>query len=113
MANTNNKQIKNGNGTNGKLPKKGFQFKFQIKLQNILLFVLALLFIGPFLLSLGVRPGQESVPVSQVLNDIKENKVENVKVSSEKLALPSFLKTPISSHQQFSIQLRTECYHAQ
>ena len=85
MANTNNKQIKNGNGTNGKLPKKGFQFKFQIKLQNILLFVLALLFIGPFLLSLGVRPGQESVPVSQVLNDIKENKVENVKVSSEKL----------------------------
>ncbi|OGY07338.1 MAG: cell division protein FtsH [Candidatus Blackburnbacteria bacterium RIFCSPHIGHO2_02_FULL_39_13] len=56
-----------------------------MKLQNILLFVLALLFIGPFLLSLGVRPGQESVPVSQVLNDIKENKVENVKVSSEKL----------------------------
>lgn len=88
MANNNHKSTKNLNvsNENGKSGKKGFQFKFQIKLQNILLLLLALLFLGPLLLSTSnLRPGQESVPISQVLTDIKENKIDKIKVSNDKL----------------------------
>lgn len=75
------------NGGNGK-PKRKLQLRFQVNFKNILAVALILLFLGPLLLSLGnVHPGQESVPLSAVLNDIKEGKVEKIKISDDRLTV--------------------------
>ena len=73
---------------NGKSTRKKLQLKFKFNLKNLLLLSLALLFIGPFLLSFSsYRSGQENIPLSQVLADIKENKVEKVGISEERLTV--------------------------
>lgn len=73
---------------NGKNIHKKFQFKFKLNLRNVLLILLALLFLGPFLLSFGsYRPGQENVAISQVLSDIKEGKVEKVSIADDRLTV--------------------------
>ena len=73
---------------NGKNTRKKLQLKFKFNLKSLLLLALALLFIGPFLLSFSsYRSGQENIPLSQVLVDIKENKVERVGISEERLTV--------------------------
>lgn len=75
-------KITNGNGKQ----KKYFQFRLNLNLRNVLLGVLILLFLGPLFLSLATsRFGSEAIPLSQVLKDIKEGKVEKVRITDEKL----------------------------
>src|SRR3989344_4325078 len=84
MAQKDSKQTRNG--VNSKNNKHKFHFRFKLNLKNLLIVLLVLLFVGPLFLSFGsVRPGQETVPLSTVLNDIKEGKVENIKISDDKL----------------------------
>lgn len=67
---------------------KKFQFKFQINLRNILLIFLFLFFLGPLFLSLGgLREQSETIALSQILTDIKEEKIERVVISGEKLSV--------------------------
>src|SRR3990167_486571 len=67
--------------------KKGLRFKFQINLRNILLFLLILFFVGPLFLSmLGGKYG-ESLPLPILIKDVKEGKVEQIKVSGDKLVV--------------------------
>ncbi|MDO8452428.1 MAG: AAA family ATPase, partial [bacterium] len=79
------KDLENGNGK----PKgKKFQFKFKLNLRNILFIFLVLVLGGPVLLSMGsVRDGQGSLPLSQVVADIKEERIQNVSISGDKLTI--------------------------
>src|SRR3989344_4064430 len=71
----------NGKPANGK-GKRGLKFKLQFNLRNILLFLLVLFFLVPlFFSAIGNRYG-ESVPLPQVLQDIKEQKIENIDASA-------------------------------
>jgi len=75
----------NGSGNGAGNKKKGFQFKFQINLRNILLFLLILFFVGPLFLSfLGERVG-ETVPLPAVISQIKQGQVENIRVAGDRL----------------------------
>src|SRR3989344_5159883 len=74
-------------GPVGQKNKKGLRFKFQINLRNILLFLLILFFVGPLFLSmLGGKYG-ESLPLPILIKDVKEGKVEQIKVSGDKLVV--------------------------
>ncbi|MBI2590881.1 MAG: AAA family ATPase [Candidatus Blackburnbacteria bacterium] len=76
---------KSQNGNGGGNKKKGFQFRFQINLRNILLFLLILFFVGPLLLSfLGERAG-ETVPLPTVVSQIKQGQIENIHVVGDRL----------------------------
>src|SRR3989344_7582344 len=76
----------NGKPANGK-GKRGLKFKLQFNLRNILLFLLVLFFLVPlFFSAIGNRYG-ESVPLPQVLQDIKEQKIENIDVSGDRLVI--------------------------
>lgn len=75
-------RLANGNGK----AKKYFQFRFNLNLRNVLLGLLFLLFLGPLFLSLAsTRFGSEAIPLSQVLIDIKEGKIEKIRIADEKL----------------------------
>lgn len=70
----------------GKTIKRRFQFKFEVNLRNVLLVLLLLFFLGPMLLSLGnLRPGVETISLSQVLNDIKGQKIEKVLITDDRI----------------------------
>lgn len=72
--------------SNNKIKK--FQFKFKLNLRNILLILLLLFFIGPFIFSFGgLRKPTEEVSLSTALSDIKEKKVNEVKVAGESISL--------------------------
>ena len=74
------------NGGNG--GRRGFQFKFQFSLRNILLILLLLFFLGPLVLSMSnFRPGEEKISLSQVLGDIKAEKIETIKISDSRLTV--------------------------
>lgn len=74
------------NGKNNNKTKRRFQFKFEINIRNILLVLLLLFFLGPLFMSFGsIRPGVETIFLSQVLNDIKSEKIEKVVISGDKL----------------------------
>lgn len=78
---------KNGGGlaqSNGK-GKRRFQFKFSLNFRTILLVFLLFFFIGPFLFSLFGNKYGETVPLSRVLVETKEGKVEHFKVSGDKI----------------------------
>ncbi|MBI3290439.1 ATP-dependent zinc metalloprotease FtsH [Candidatus Microgenomates bacterium] len=76
----------NGNG-NGKKVKK-FQFKFKLNLRNILLILMLIFFVGPFVFSLnGARRQAEEVALSAALNDIKDKKVKDIKVTADDILL--------------------------
>lgn len=68
--------------------RRQFKFKFRLNLRNILLWSLVI-FIGLYLLGSLVKipiPSEE-IPLSQVLTDIKAEKVEQVEVEDHKLIL--------------------------
>jgi len=67
---------------------KKFEFKFKINLKNILLWVLILWVGFSFLVSLKMQaPGKEKIPLSQVLSDIKEGKIEKIEIEDSRLYL--------------------------
>lgn len=67
---------------------KKFEMKFHFNLRNLLLAFLLLFFMVPFIVSLsGLRSVNNELPLSQALSDIKEKKVENVKIEQEKITL--------------------------
>ncbi|MDO8503942.1 MAG: ATP-dependent zinc metalloprotease FtsH [bacterium] len=66
--------------------KRRFQFKLQFNLKTLLLILFVLFFIGPFLFSVGeLQNKTQTVPLSSVLTDIKESKIEKVKVTGDRL----------------------------
>jgi len=67
---------------------KKFEFKFKINLKNLLLWMLILWLGFSFLVSLRMQaPGKEKIPLSRVLNDIKEGKIEKIEVEDSRLYL--------------------------
>jgi len=67
---------------------KKFEFKFKINLKNLLLWALIFWVGFSFLVSLRMQvPGKEKIPLSQVLNDIKEGKIEKIEVEDSRLYL--------------------------
>jgi cell division protease FtsH len=77
-----------GKGGNGKRPQKMFEFKFQFNLKNIVIGIFIILFLLSVIGSLG---GQASLlqekPLSTVLIDIKDKKVQLVEVEDTKLTV--------------------------
>jgi len=72
-------------------PIKKYQFKFQINLRNLLIWLLVLGIIFSFFISFPTTstPTGEEIPLSQALTEIKENKIKEVKVEEDKLTLIS------------------------
>ena len=67
---------------------KKFEFKFKINLKNVLLWALILWVGFSFLVSLRVQTsGKGKIPLSQVLNDIKQGKIEKIEVEDSRLYL--------------------------
>jgi len=72
-------------------PIKKYQFKFQINLRNLLIWLLVLGIIFSFFISFPTTstPTGEEIPLSQALTEIKENKIKEVEVEEDKLTLIS------------------------
>ena len=69
-----------------KKPVKKFEFKFKLNLKNALLWLLVLWIGFSFFLSFATQTTQEEkIPLSQVLNDIKAEKVKKVEVEDNQL----------------------------
>jgi len=70
-------------------PIKKYEFKLQINLKNLLLWLLVGFFIFSFLFSFSPRENlaKEEIPLSQALNDIKNNKVKQAQVEDNKIIL--------------------------
>lgn len=68
--------------------KKQFQFKLKLNLWTILLAIFAVFFVIPVIIA-GVQivGGSNDVEISQLMNDIKEEKVEKVLIESNKLVV--------------------------
>ena len=76
----------NQNNKNQKTPRKGFFFKFQINFRSILLVLLILFFLGPLLFSFSdIYKTSPKISLSEVLIDIKSEKVKEVKISDDRL----------------------------
>jgi len=77
-----------------KFPQKAvkkYQFKFQINLKNLFIWLLVLGIILSFFISFPTQstPTGEEIPLSQALSEIKDNKIKEVKVEEDKLILTS------------------------
>ena len=70
-------------------PKKKYEFKLRLNLRNVLLWLFVLAVFFSFLFSFPMQPGdkEEEIALSQVLVDIKENKIKEVEVEDNKLNL--------------------------
>jgi len=70
-------------------PKKKYEFKFKLNLRNILLWLFVLAVFFSFLFSFPMQSGvkEEEIALSQVLVDIKENKIKKIEVEDNKLNL--------------------------
>ena len=68
--------------------KRRVEFKFKLNLWTIVIGVLLVLFFLPLFLSfIEMQRGQARVEISQVLIDIKEEKIEKVEIENEKVLL--------------------------
>jgi len=77
-----------------KFPQKAvkkYQFKFQINLKNLFIWLLVAGIILSFFISFPTQstPTGEEIPLSQALSEIKDNKIKEVKVEEDKLILTS------------------------
>ena len=70
-------------------PKKKYEFKLRLNLRNVLLWLFVLAVFFSFLFSFPMQSGdkEEEIALSQVLVDIKENKIKEVEVEDNKLNL--------------------------
>ncbi len=76
----------------GRLPQrpvKKYQFKLKLNLRNILLWLFLGAIFFSLLFSFPAKPGltEEEIPLSQVLTDIKENKIKEIEVEDSKIRL--------------------------
>lgn len=73
-----------------KLPKTGkkFEFRFHFNLRNALLVFLILFFLAPFIISLsGLQDVASEIPISTALLDIKEGKIDRIRVEQNRVNL--------------------------
>ncbi len=99
----------NGNGVNGKKKPKGLFIQMHFDLQKIV-WAAVIVLMGLSLLELwfaGKRAGDE-VNLSQALNDIKDGRVEQVEVYTEKLELKYKNKEEISTSRKEATETFTE-----
>ncbi len=69
-------------------PTKKFQFKFKLNLKSLLIWGLLALIITSFFVSFrGESVTNEGIPLSQVINDIKQEKIKKVEVVDDQLNL--------------------------
>ncbi len=70
-------------------PKKKYEFKFRLNLRNTLLWVFVLVVFSSFLFSFPMQSGEkeEEIALSQVLVDIKENKIKEIELEDNKINL--------------------------
>lgn len=67
---------------------KKFELKFKFNFQRILLIGFGIILLAPIFLSfLGNQINESQVPLSQVLQDIREEKVEEIEVTGDKLLI--------------------------
>ena len=67
---------------------KKVEFKFKVNLKNILLgLLLAWIFLSFFFSFSNQLPKEEKIPLSQVLNDIKKDKVKQVEIEDDNLTI--------------------------
>jgi len=72
--------------TNNKKNKKGVEIKLKINLWKVVIAFLLFLFFAPFLISvLQIQIDSRQVELSTLLNDIKDNKIEEIVVQDQKL----------------------------
>lgn len=70
-------------------PVKKYEFKFQINLKNLFIWLLVLAIVSSFFFSFPAKnqPTGEEIALSQALGAIKENKIKEVKVEENKIIL--------------------------
>jgi len=70
-------------------PKKKYEFKFRLNLRNTLLWLFVLVVFSSFLFSFPMQSGEkeEEIALSQVLVDIKENKIKEIELEDNKINL--------------------------
>ncbi|MCX6725788.1 MAG: ATP-dependent zinc metalloprotease FtsH [Candidatus Shapirobacteria bacterium] len=70
-------------------PVKKYEFKFQINLKNLLIWLLVLAIIFSFFFSFPAKnqPTGEEIALSQALTNIKENKIKEIKIEENKIIL--------------------------
>lgn len=70
--------------------KKQFKFKFKFNLKNLFLW-LFILFLGLSFLGawapMPAMPGEEEIPISRLIEDVQEGKVEKIEIENDKLNL--------------------------
>ena len=72
--------------TNNKKNKKGVEIKLKINLWKVVIAFLLFLFFAPFLISvLQIQIDSRQVELSTLLNDIKDNRIEEIVVQDQKL----------------------------
>ncbi len=104
MANTNSSKSSNKTQKN-KLP----QFKFKFNLKNILATLLGLLFIF-YIYSIAtgdITKQQDTVPFTQIVQDIKSNKVKKVEVENNKVTAFYENNKKVESYKENSADLTT------
>jgi len=66
--------------------KKPFMFKIKVNVWSVLFLILAIFFIAPLILTgIQLTGNSNKVEISQLLSDIREEKVDKVLVENEKL----------------------------
>lgn len=73
--------------SNIKPPKGHGRLKIKIDIRTILLIIFLLFFIGPIFFSFDQVRQKNNLPLSQVLQDVKEKKIEEVRVAGDELQI--------------------------
>lgn len=71
----------------GRPPGKKVELKFKLNLKKLLIWGLIIFLLMPFFFSLGSVLPDGDLPLSELLKDIKEDKVERVEVANEELTV--------------------------
>jgi len=87
-------------------PSKKFEFKFKLNLKNILLWLLVIAIVGSLFISFqGETIKSEEIPLSQVINDIKQGKIEEIEVVDDQLNLKYEEDKVLTSRKEPGISL--------
>ncbi|HUV42485.1 MAG TPA: ATP-dependent zinc metalloprotease FtsH [Patescibacteria group bacterium] len=87
-------------------PTKKFQFKFKLNLKSLLIWGVVVLIIASFFVSFrGESVTNEEIPLSQVINDIKQGKIKEVEVVDNQLNLTYEEEKIMTSRKEPGISL--------
>ena len=99
--NNNNKPVNNKPVNNGRKVVKKFEFRLNLKLLNLLVWLLIILFLLPLPLSFLRGAGeQKEIPLSQVLAEVRENKVKEISLSDSLLEVVYQDGKTVFSHKE-------------